>query len=1595
VIKGLTYLARTFLFIATVFLTLTVLVGLLMKTGTVSQYVKHRLEQEFQQNFNGRLEIWKLNINFPIEVELLNSKVYIEDEYRPSATADSIAIKLSYFNYLEGGYSGVIIRNLLLSGLSFDVHESQSGELNFDRLLPEQKPAKSAPDSVSLFERLPNINCDNFEIRDLSVNWYRQDDSRQTTKRISDVLPTGLWKVKNGFHKTQVLELRDLGLKCNVKTAPKFISGVLNQFTYQLPQHNFQLNKTSAYFFFSDTQAEILALDAQTNRSNLTLSASIRDVDLFAKPGLKTLKDKPVFVQLNSNQLHRQDISLFTDQLPSTFETLALDVKIKGTFQKLGLEKCVAMVGKNQLRMRGQLNNVHDLNKLKGEFFLTDTRLNIDELSQLLNSEKLTSYKHINDVVLQGSLSGSKQKLSADLDLSSGSGKGRIRFRASDWLAKTPGFSGRIDAFNVDLSTLMNDKRYKSSLNSRIDFNGSGKTFNDLKTSVALKLDSTMIANRWISNGIINAKLQNQVIETDMALVSRKQRLSFKASADISTPTVKVKASGKARRLNLRTLLNNEDYPSNLNFVFNMNASGRKLGDLSAAADVRFDSSMLRGVEIEHETTASFRIEQDTDGSSIEVASDIIEFNAFGDFDLGRLKTIGEYETRAILKELSENNIFRKQFSISEKLGFSSADLNVAEDSVFKFPKLKMVFDAHLKNPKKVARIFEIGEFEAEGTFRGVIESSEDQFKFRSNANLESLRFKDQIAALALKYSINYTDSLIAEPSENRSRFLNIVEFDADKLRLGNSIFFGSNVLFDYKKRNLYLNIRTSDKSTDGLLDLETVIDFNDDLYDIDLKNFSFATTQVLWQLNPDARIRFSRKEIALENVILQNYDQLIRLEGVLTLAGYGEIDLKIKDLDLSELRYFIFDEKDKRFEGILNLNGQIVGTLEDPQLDMDLFIDNLAYMVIDVGHVELSSNYKQQLLSLDLDINRNKSRTDSLKLKPYKVNQLKLDGRLPIDLSFVTVEERFLNTSPIDVRLSSPNISPKVIEYFLPFFKNSNGPIPVKAFVGNYFRDPNIKIKSKLKNFITTVEPSGVTYKINGDLDITDSYIRPKNMVFQDYSGGSGVLTGEIIMDFFSVDRLNLKGTCSSLELLNKTDSGDQLFWGTVEGSSQNLSLSGTLDNPLFRGELFVDDANFSMLRSQAASSSQVAEASRFVKFVARPDPMKTDLDNFNSSLNKTLYLFEDNQTESENIFQTTFLDKLLIRDFILKNNRRLIFNMIFDRYSGEKLQTEINNLLMTVNKTGQEYTATGVVNMTSGKYNFATAAFDIQPEARVTWNNTDIREGKMENVFANRELRILDRQTNQIDDVTLSLYVGGTLDNPQVDMGYYFNQQAQPYSASESFGERTSTIDPNAQLNVMTLLFANQWYNKPGSSQSFESNTAISSVGLSTGAGLISAQLSRLASGISGLESVDLNITRDAEGAPVGVDLTVALTVPGTDGRLKLITSGTTSKTELDNQNAGYYSNAQRLEYQLTNNLVVEAYRTFGLNRNSVGYGFGDQVSEIWGLSVAYRENFRTWSELWNRIFKSGSDKQKTDMFKSDLKQTPFKPENVMLSN
>jgi len=466
--------------------------------------------------------------------------------------------------------------------------------------------------------------------------------------------------------------------------------------------------------------------------------------------------------------------------------------------------------------------------------------------------------------------------------------------------------------------------------------------------------------------------------------------------------------------------------------------------------------------------------------------------------------------------------------------------------------------------------------------------------------------------------------------------------------------------------------------------------------------------------------------------------------------------------------------------------------------------------------------------------------------------------------------------------------------------------------------------------------------------------------------------------MSDFDVQRFDIRLSFSKLLLYNKSAGRSEELLGRLVASSDELRFSGTLAEPMLSGSLRLDNGRLTQFRSGSSKGSQIVEASRFITTIVEADTSLEARLRRNPTLNLTLdEEFELSETARaiRSAYKPSFVDALSM-SLRVSTVQPLVYTLVFDRFLGEQLDATIEDMAITINKRRLNYRVFGSASITSGRYNFYGVAFDIEPGATMKWFGGGLTDAVLD-IFARHSLRVLSRTRNEFETIVLRPHIAGTVEDTRIEIGYFLNERFYKAPNTSLVGEE----DPNAVLNFVTLLTARQWYAPPGSATSTLSSEMLTGAGLSAGAGLLSTQVTRLASAIQGVQAINIDFARDRSGQVAGVDFSFEYAVPGTDGRLVITGSGSTAAIDSLGRSSNAISNMQRLEYRISRNLVLEAFRNFGPNNFNL---FNNSIAELWGIGISYRESFHTWGELgmrWSayldafRRWISGSSAHKSD--------------------
>lgn len=218
------------------------------------------------------------------------------------------------------------------------------------------------------------------------------------------------------------------------------------------------------------------------------------------------------------------------------------------------------------------------------------------------------------------------------------------------------------------------------------------------------------------------------------------------------------------------------------------------------------------------------------------------------------------------------------------------------------------------------------------------------------------------------------------------------------------------------------------------------------------------------WQNNKPIDLSFDldKNVYDIRSFSMDIGDGFISLFGNIDIAGDQNLDVKIKDLNLSRANALI-GSKQSIVEGLLNLNASIKGSFEKPIMILDWNITNGKASEFVYNNFLGNMQYLNRKVQFNMSLNQNADKT------------LTIGGYLPIDLSFKEVEQRFTNR-PINCKIHSEGIDLRFLQAFFGKALTLNrGDLKIDMKISGNKEKPVIEGEMKIEDGVMTFPKSTI----------------------------------------------------------------------------------------------------------------------------------------------------------------------------------------------------------------------------------------------------------------------------------------------------------------------------------------------------------------------------------------------------------------------------------------------------------------------------------------------------------------------------------------
>ncbi|NTU57994.1 MAG: translocation/assembly module TamB [Chlorobiaceae bacterium] len=1326
-------------------------------------------------------------------------------------------------------------------------------------------------------------------------------------------------------------ELREFSLDMSKVFVAKYqFMGSIDQMQFTMPDRGFVLRKGAGSLALSSVRSELIGLDLETDKSSVKLSVSMDGLDLFSGISTESVLKNQAFVHVESVTLHTDDLNRFYPMPSFPAGVYRLKGDAKGSLSDLQILPVTFEHGDSRIAFKGEMLNVLDKKNLSFQLQFDKSKLSSGFLDRLLKDERYNKLaRDAGGVEFNGKLRGRLDRWLTDMAFKTAIGEGSVEFETARRSEGRYMADGKFTVDKIEPHRLIGIEKVKSG------FSGSGSFRGDFGADgvESGRIESTVKSAFWqqqqLSSGSIVLDFSGRKLDLSTDLQHTDgSGIVLAGTIDFSSEVPSYQLGGRVKRLDLSKVAASPEFKSDLNGSFEMKGQGFDPSTLNIKANMAFAPSTINEFQIRDRSPVSASIVQSPTSSSITLTSDAIDLSMQGSASL----------TQVMGSIRQASSCVSKEFGLSQSVAATQSELPYA------FSYRVSVRDlAPLRPLLPVKELQFQGNASGKGACSGGVLSLDADIGIGWLSNGPSFSMSNAAMKGEMKCGAGGVSSASLSGSaasmsvagkELKSLHL-VSSFDKGLLTTSMDLAMPQ---FEQKLTAAFRALRSGQSAT------------------VTVDKLQLSSPQGIWMTAPGTTVDLAPAYSRFNRFRFSKGNQSVELDGLLSSTMPGTFRCTLSNIDLAEMRHLLLDPKLNPLSGRANGLISVSGAPGSKTSEFELKGNDVAYDEMKIGTIRMTAGHSGDRLRFDFDSYTSPAAAGGNKGPSF--NTIRGSGSIPLHMNFSPFEVSIPENLPLQASFHSDDLSARFIAYVVPLFDYAEGIIPTDIRISGTMPRPDIFLTTRLNDTKLRIAPTQVAYRINGEVTGTPSRIDLGSIKVRDSLQGTGTISGLIRLEGLNPRSVNLGGTFRNLMLYNKKDLKDDTSFGTITGSTENLLFYGELTAPTAEGELTLTSADFSLYRKGSNESAKYIGVEKFIEFVPRRPVANT-------------LVKAKAKPAGYPQFNYNLLDILQIRNLKLNCNEPLKGTMIFDRIRGERIESSINNLSLVVNKVDQRFSLYGSVDIIGGKYTFSNSSFDLDDGGRVVWNNEEIRDGRLENIYGGKQVSAYDAQTGERDKVKLLIAVSGTLDAPNVRMGYYLNDDTQPYSAMNMIGRYTSHIDPNADLNVVSMLFSRQWYLNP-ERQAAGGNIPVSSVGVSAGSGMLSSQLSSIVQDVAGLESFNVNLGTGTNGNLSGLELYFAMLVPGTNGKIRLIGTGSTPTSSKTNTTTNYYGSSQKIEYRVNPKVYIEAFRSYGMNNNDAAYSNLQKPTQNWGVSVSYREKFHTWSQFMDHVLMKKEKKE-----------------------
>lgn len=374
------------------------------------------------------------------------------------------------------------------------------------------------------------------------------------------------------------------------------------------------------------------------------------------------------------------------------------------------------------------------------------------------------------------------------------------------------------------------------------------------------------------------------------------------------------------------------------------------------------------------------------------------------------------------------------------------------------------------------------------------------------------------------------------------------------------------------------------------------IIDFsNKNMFNMNFDTLMLLFNKQEWHNIDPINIAFSNDGIDIYNFGLErDKKENLFIKGNLHGDTLNNVSLRLNNFEFNDLQYIlndVDDSKSKIFAKLDTLKLDVTGTLNDPIMNLSLFIDNIQYAKQNLGYFNAYFRYN------DSNFHGHARMFNPLDQELLSV----IAESIPIYIGLDKEREMFVKNKNMALSVLLTRLPAQILSPFIPMVDNLKGMINGKFNINgnlpdNFSYDGNVN----LENLHLRLIPTNIVYSAFGDIKIETDKISFSKLKLRnsndDLKNGEAVLDGTIKLDHFNLKYLDFSLNTNQFLLLNdQTESSMPWLFGKLVIATENnpIRFYGTLNEPNLTGSLVILNSELKM--PQLLSGGVVKRETKF----------------------------------------------------------------------------------------------------------------------------------------------------------------------------------------------------------------------------------------------------------------------------------------------------------------------------------------------------------------------------------------------------------------